>query len=105
MIMQLVGFLILASTIYFSTTTVEKNPKLRTFWTIVGCLMFFTGALCLIVNSVGLQIGFLMWIELMGVLGSFLFKIGLIFGGIAVVILANHNPEAYDEYFDGKKYQ
>ena len=55
--MQIVGFLILATIIYFTTTTIEKNPNLRTFWTIVGCLMFFTGALCLIVNSVGLKIG------------------------------------------------
>lgn len=103
--MQFIGFFILAAIIYFTTTTVEEKPKLRPLWTLVGCLMFFTGSLCLIVNSVGLTIGFLAWIELMGVLGSFLFKLGLVFGGIAVVILAHHNPESYDEYFDGNKYQ
>ena len=103
--MQLVGFLILAGTIYLTTTTIEKNPKLRTFWTLIGCIMFFTGALCLIINSVGLKIGFLMWIKAMGVLGSFLVKLGLGVGGISVVLLAHHTPEAYDESVDGTKYQ
>jgi hypothetical protein len=26
-------------------------------------------------------------------------------GGIMIFILVNHNPDAYDEYFDGKKYK
>lgn len=105
MLMQLIGFLILGSLIYFATTSVDKNPKLRITWMLVGCVMFFTGSICLIVNSVGLTIGFLQWIENMGTMGSFLFKLGLIFGGIAIVVLVNHNPDAYDEYFDGTKYK
>lgn len=103
--MQLFGFLILATLLYAATTTTDKNPSLRLFWMLVGCIMFFTGSICLIVNTVGLTIGFLAWIESMGVLGSFLFKLGLIFGGIAIVVLVNHNPDGYDEYFDGTKYQ
>lgn len=102
---QLIGFLILAIPIFLTTTMVEKDPKWRIPWMIVGCIMFFTGIICLIVNSVALTIGFLAWIEKMGVLGSFLFKLGLIFGGVAIVVLANHSPESYDEYFDGTKYQ
>jgi hypothetical protein len=105
MLLQIFGFLLLAGIVFLTTTTVEKKPELRLFWMVVGCIMFFTGMLTLIVNSVALQIGFLQWVEGMGVLGSFLFKLGLIFGGIAVVVLANHRPDAYDEYFDGKKYE
>ncbi len=105
MLVQLFGFLLLAGIIFLTTMTVEKKPELRILWMIVGCIMFFTGVISLVVNSVVLTLGFLKWVEGMGVLGSFLFKLGLIFGGIAVVILANHRPEAYDEYFDGKKYE
>ncbi len=105
MLLQIFGFLLLAGIVFLTTTTVEKKPELRLFWMVVGRIMFFTGMLTLIVNSVALQIGFLQWVEGMGVLGSFLFKLGLIFGGIAVVVLANHRPDAYDEYFDGKKYE
>ena len=105
MLLQLFGFCLLASIIFLTTTTIEKKPELRVFWMIVGCIMFFTGMISLVVNSVVLTLGFLNWVEGMGQLGSFLFKLGLIFGGIAVVILANHSPEAYDEYFDGSKYE
>lgn len=105
MLLQIFGFLLLAGIIFLTTTTIEKKPELRIFWMIVGCLMFFTGIISLVVNSVVLTLGFLEWVEGMGPLGSFLFKLGLIFGGIAVVVLANHNPDAYDEYFDGSKYE
>jgi len=105
MLSQIFGFSLLAGIIFLTTTTVERKPELRIFWMCVGCLMFFTGIISLVVNSVVLTLDFLAWVENMGVLGSFLFKLGLVFGGIAVVILANHNPEAYDEYFDGTKYE
>lgn len=105
MLSQLFGFSLLAGIIFLTTTTVERKPELRVFWMFVGCLMFFMGIISLVVNSVVLTLGFLAWVENMGVLGSFLFKLGLVFGGIAVVVLANHSPEAYDEYFDGTKYE
>ncbi len=105
MILSIIGFSCLALLIYFAVTTVEKNPKLRVRWMVLGCLLFFTGSICLIVNSVGLTLGFLQWIDLMGVAPSFFFKLALVFGGIVIVILVNHNPDAYDEYFDGTKYE
>jgi hypothetical protein len=104
MLLNLIAFLSIGLLIFFATTTVEKNPQLRIKWMLVGCTLFFTGSICLIVNSVGLTFGFLQWIDALGILGSFLFKLALIFGGILIVILVNHNPDAYDEYFDGNKY-
>lgn len=101
--MAFLGLFILITLILLATTTIDKYPKLRSFWMFIGFIMFFTGSSCLVVNSVGITIGFLEWIELMGIAGSFFFKLGLIFGGIAIVILVNHNPDAYDEYFDGKR--
>lgn len=104
-IVTILGFLGVALIIFLTTTTIETKPQWRIRWMIVGCLMFFLGAFSLAVNAVGLTLGMLGWIELMGVTWSFFFKLTLIFGGIAVVILANHRPEAYDEYFDGEKYK
>lgn len=101
--MAFLGLFILIALIFGATTTVDKKPELRPLWMLIGCIMFFTGSICLIVNAVGITIGFLQWIELMGVTGSFFFKLGLIFGGVAIVVLVNHNPDAYDEYFDGKQ--
>ena len=101
--MAFLGVIILAALIFLATTTTDKNPKLRPFWKIIGSLMFFLGSTCLIVNSVGLPIGFLQWIEMMGPVGSFFFKLGLVFGGVAIFALVNHDPDAYDEYFDGKE--
>lgn len=105
MLLQLFGFSLLAGIIFLTTTTVEKKPELRIFWMIVGCLMFFIGVISLVVNSVVLTLDFMGWVEEMGTLGSFLFKLGLVFGGIAVVVLASHSPDTYDEYFDGNKYK
>jgi|GEM_PF-3218796 len=105
MIMQLVGFLIIAGLIFLAITTVDRNPNMRVPWMIIGCILFFTGSICLIVNTVGITIGFLAWIETMGKLGSFLFKLSLVIAGVVIFALVNHNPDSYDEYFDGNKYQ
>ena len=105
MIITIVSFVTIFTLIFLAIYSVEKKPKLRPFWMILGCLMFFTGSISLIVNSVGLSLGSLQWIDSMGVLGSFMFKLTIIFGGIVIVFLVNHNPDAYDEYFDGNKYE
>ncbi|MCH2023131.1 MAG: hypothetical protein MK207_11700 [Saprospiraceae bacterium] len=104
MIITTISFATILILIFWAINSVEKKPSLRPLWMIIGCLMFFTGSLSLIINSVGLSFGALQWVESMGVLGSFMFKLSLIFGGIVVVFLVNHNPDAYDEYFDGNKY-
>lgn len=103
-LVTILGFLGIALIVFFTTTTTETKPQWRIRWMIVGCLMFFAGAISLVVNAVGLTLGMLQWIELMGITWSFFFKLTLVFGGIAVVVLANHRPEEYDEYFDGTKY-
>ena len=104
-LVTILGFLGIARIIFFTTATIERKPQWRIRWMIVGCIMFFTGAIAMVVNAVGLTLGMLQWVQLMGVTWSFFFKLSLIFGGVAVVVLANHRPEAYDEYFDGTKYK
>ena len=105
MITTIVSFTTIFVLIFLAVNSVEKKPKLRPYWMTLGCGMFFAGSISLVVNSVGLTLGSLQWVESMGVLWSFIFKLLLIFGGIVIVILVNHNPGAYDEYFDGKKYK
>ena len=104
-LVTVLGFSVVGLIIFFTTTTIERRPEWRMRWVLVGCAMFFLGAISLTVNAVGLTLGMLNWIELMGITWSFFFKLTLVFGGVAVVVLANHKPEAYDEYFDGKKYK
>jgi len=103
--MQILGVLILAGTVYLSLWSMKRNPNLKNLWVFVGFIMFVMGVLNLVVNSVGIYYGFLGWIEQMGKLGSFLFKLGMIFCGIAIVVLVTHDEDAYDEYYDGDKYQ
>lgn len=105
MIITIISFSVLGLLLYLSIVTTEKNPKYRVRWMILGCILFFTGSLSLIINAVGLTFGVLEWIELMGTVGSFFFKLALVFGGVAMFFMVNHNPDAYDEYFDGNKYQ
>ncbi len=104
-LMQLLGVAILSGTIFAAIRTTNKNPDLKTLWTFVGFLMFLSGMIMIVVNMVGIYYGFLAWIEDMGRVGSFLFKLGLIFGGVAIVTLVRYDEEAHDEYFDGNKYQ
>ena len=104
-LMQLFGAALIGGLIYLAPTTTQKNPKLKTIWIFAGFLMFWFGMLNLVINSVGSYYGFLGWIEMMGKLGSFIFKLSLIFGGIAIVVLVTHEEDAYDEYFDGDKYK
>lgn len=105
MLVTILGFSALLILIYASISTVEKKPHLRKYWMILGCILFFLGTISLVVNSVGLTLGTLQWVEQMGKLGSFLFKVFMIMSGVIIFVLVNHNPEAYDEYFDGNKYK
>jgi hypothetical protein len=105
MLLTVISFAFIALLLFLAVNSVEKNPKYRPYWMILGCIMFFTGSISLVVNSVGLTLGSLQWVESMGPFASFLFKMSLIMGGIMIFILVNHNPDAYDEYFDGNKYK
>lgn len=76
----------------------------RGMWTLIGFLCFLFGILSLTVNLVGLNFGFLRWIEAFGRVGAFVFKLAMTVGGIVIVALANaSNEEDYDEFFDGGK--
>ena len=105
MILSVISFLVLFMIVFLSINSVEKNPSLRIYWMLIGAVLFFMGAICLVVNSVGLTLGMLEWIEAMDPFAAFMFKIALIMSGVIIFVLVNHNPEAYDEYFDGKKYK
>ena len=99
------GFSALFSLLYFSIKTTEARPQLKNVWVLVGFILFMLGMLTIVVNSVGIYYGFLAWIENMGKLGSFIFKLSMVFVGVAIVVLVRYDEDAYDEYFDGKKYK
>lgn len=105
MILTVLSFSAVALLLFLAVNSAEKKPKYRPYWMILGCIMFFTGSISLVVNAVGLTLGSLQWVDAMGPLASFLFKMSLVMGGIMIFILVNHNPNAYDEYFDGNKYK
>ena len=75
----------------------------RTLYTALGFVLFILGSLTLLINMVGLNFGFLAFLDNLGQLGSFLVKIGFILGGILIVAFANADETRYDEYFDGEK--
>jgi hypothetical protein len=75
----------------------------RTLYTAIGFVFFILGALSLLINMVGLDFGFLFFLDYLGKLGSFLFKLGFILVGILIVAFANADENRYDEYFDGEK--
>lgn len=77
----------------------------RNKWTLLGFVLMLLGLLSLVVQMAGLQYSFLAWIEAFGSIGSFLFKIAMLIGGIAIVAVVNTRYENYDEYFDGDKYK
>lgn len=76
----------------------------RAKWTLLGFCLFILGMSALTIQMVGLQYGFLAWMESLGRLPSFLLKLGMIVAGLVMVALANAaKEEDYDEFFDGGK--
>lgn len=70
----------------------------KNLYTLIGFLLFVIGILTLLINLVGLDFGILKWLEVFGRLGAFCIKLGMIFGGVIMVVLANADEEAADEY-------
>ena len=99
------GFSALLSLLYLSLKSTEARPELKNMWVFIGFILFLMGMLTIVVNSVGIYYGFLAWIENMGKLGSFIFKLSMVFVGVAIVVLVRYDEDAYDEYFDGDKYK
>ena len=75
----------------------------KVIYTALGFVLFMVGSLTLLINMVGLNFGFLSFLDNLGKLGSFLVKLGFILAGILLVAFANTNENQYDEFFDGEK--
>lgn len=70
----------------------------RGLYTLIGFLLFIVGTLALLIELVGLSFGFLAFFDYLGRMGAFLAKVFMILGGIVLVVLANENENARDEF-------
>lgn len=70
----------------------------RGLYTLIGFLLFIIGTLALLIELVGVHFGLLSFLDYLGRMGSFLAKIFMILGGIVLVVLANDNENARDEF-------
>ena len=72
----------------------------KTILTIVAFFSFLFGMSALILSLVGVKLSFLLWLDAGGALLGSVLRLVLIFGGISLAWLANHNWEAEDEEND-----
>ena len=56
--------------------------------TLFGFLLFLFGFLSLVLSMIGIQMAFLVWIDLPGPLFGFLIRLGMIIAGVMIVALA-----------------
>ena len=70
----------------------------RGLYTLIGFLLFIVGTLALLIELVGVSFGFLGFLNYLGRMGAFLAKVFMILGGIVLVVLANENENARDEF-------
>ena len=82
----------------FRKTRVGTDPQTRTTmsktgWTIIGFLMFMLGFTSLILQAVGLQFTFLMWLDAFGSGWGFLFRLIILITGLVVVYLVQTDWE------------
>ena len=66
------------------------------YWALFGFLMFALGLLSLILNLVGVEFAFFIWLDAFGGVISFLFKLLLIIFGVSIMYL-NLAPYTDDE--------
>ncbi|MBK6620606.1 MAG: hypothetical protein IPH04_17745 [Saprospirales bacterium] len=57
-------------------------------FTLLGFLLFILGFLSLVLSMIGIQLAFLLWIDLPGPLFGFLIRLGMIIGGVIIVAVA-----------------
>lgn len=60
---------------------------MKSFYTVLGFLLFLFGILSIILNLVGLQFVFLTWIDNFGRLGAFILRIVMMLAGIILMYL------------------
>ncbi|MCH2044616.1 MAG: hypothetical protein MK212_10910 [Saprospiraceae bacterium] len=71
----------------------QRNNRLL----IGGFSLFILGTLSLILEMAGVKFNFLAWMEYFGRLGSFLFKLGFVVGGMMMVTLSVGGDDDEDE--------
>lgn len=73
-----------------------RNKK--ALYSIIGFLLFLFGFLSILLGMVGIKIVFLLWIDALGRLGAFLFKLTMIIAGITMIILTRGDEARFDDY-------
>lgn len=70
---------------------------------LLGFVLFLFGILGIILDLVGMQFSFLLWLDRLGSLVSFLIKLIMLFGGMVIMYLygtdwRRTDQQAYDEW-------
>lgn len=73
-----------------------RNKK--ALFSIIGFLLFIFGFLSILLGMVGIKIVFLLWIDALGRLGAFLFKLTMIIAGVTMIILTRGDEARFDDY-------
>ena len=68
--------------------------------TIVGFLLLIFGMTALVLSLVGIKLSYLLWLDYGGALLGFVLRLLMIFGGVTMAWLANHNWAAENEEND-----
>jgi uncharacterized membrane protein len=72
----------------------------KNIFTVVGFALLLFGMSALVLSLVGVKFSFLLWIDAGGPTLGFVIRLLMIFGGVAIAWLANHNWAAEDEERD-----
>lgn len=77
------------------------NIKMKkTIFLLLAFFLFIFGASALVLSLVGVKLSFLLWLDAGGPLLGFVLRLLMLFGGVTIAWLANHNWEADDEEND-----
>ncbi len=69
--------------------SIYQNP----WWTLAGFVSLILGFLSLVLSLIGMRFMFLSWIDAFGPLAGFIFKLFMIFFGIALIVMSRVNFE------------
>lgn len=81
----------------FNETTFFTFAPMKGIIILLGFMFFLLGILGIILDLVGLQFSFLIWLDGLGRLGSFLVKLIMLFGGLVVMYLYGTNWRQKDQ--------
>ena len=72
----------------------------KTILIVAAFLLFLFGASALVLSLVGVKLSFLVWLDAGGATLGFVLRLIMIFGGVTLAWLAQHNWEAEEEEND-----